>query len=1457
MSSFAVPVKGAGLGDQQTFGVSGVSNSSPTLSAKGIAPSGLGEKARVYDAKDGGAAIDFFFQGRYQGSHPLNAAFVFGSGNAVTAVSAGNAYRSGFPSVINDAKSIAPTGFDSLNFPGVVIWHYTENGGGSVVFSFDDKYQRQSRLNTPFYFGGSPAVSGITVGNVSRYSVGALIENAGWPIKPPSIKPETSMFGTPRLGESGGVYIDFDGDYKKPHLANVPFYFGSGLTLSATAGETAHYGIPWITNLASELSPKGWSSLAITKKHISSFQGEVSASLGLLFSGSYTNKPSSLNVPFYFAGQLNPWITGFDSLQVTHPSVYHLNRKVSPEGQSFLSLGSARLKNAAIPVKIGEGVSGTEYGLPKIYNLLQFAGQKGFNAEIFGEPWFSGGVKYLGIKGWVSCELGEPDAKNTTDDQNVKLSGEGIEPRKVPEPSVSPRILHVVGINESDLGVPLAQFPPFPVGWLSSSNGTPDIDYWTKYARPEGIDPTENIGYPVVRDKARRVYPPSLLDTGVFGDILIESTSVVITVDGFYATRYSDFSEIRSNRRAIVGRGYDAQLYGNSQLKNKTPSFAPVGNDLSEFGAPAIGYQVRYIYGSGFTLDSYGRAILTQTPSFAPHGFESLRVGAHTATHGERTLEAKGKNSQEIGEVTTWFRVRGTDLEGFTLQAYGKPIVEYKNRGIRGEGKATDRYGRPWISNANQRVEPEGIFKEFAVVHMVGGLRFLETLGFKATKFGERIIPEVQFAYPSGFSETFGQQVVFNHTQILKPKGPSTEDIPRGRWGKGKAYNLTQYIEMYDFVESQLNPPAWPRWTLIENRSKTIGAVGQNKQLFGYATLEHNARVITYKGIKAPETPEFYESGMVAYRVRELPIQGMEPPYISSWARAYNDAFVIAPAGLRADVYGDVGFENTRRYFNYIGAFNSEQFGAPMIADRIRELEFERRYTIAPPSLWMPRVDLYTRYVDGVGEDLSGLGWVSLQIVFRKITPRWTLRHYFGWADVWNVTPELGTRGRAADLYGDSLVRLEWRPMNPDGSNMQVFGELEIADRDRALWLDGIKSWSVSDKLKVIKTGQPPYTDQHIELNRWGEDGVEIEGYGIWPPGSGPNNTGGDLQVPKPIMNQLSCLPEGFKAEKFGTAFAQSNTLIIESGIYDSKNGEPTLTLKSRSIEVDESDDPEEPPSARLSPWTIWARPAPDQARRNHPGSYDFTPVGAVSGRYPAGTQFGRSSVSTWEGDVYPRSTRFLSSRVSKPRLHLHKRYIAPDAVVSYRNGWQSIDGGFRFVRQFESDDFAALGNPEFSRPPYTGPQHIEVRGIKSDQFGLALSEPFNREYVLSGFDSMRVGTKKRNDSPYAWQGLRIGPLMPTIPVGEVMSDWGETWVSYWIRGVDTEGFDAFVSEYELESFEERMRVSLAAKPEPPKQAVNPVELDDSVVGVPNIRLGVHHILPDGNANQYRKGAPN
>lgn len=1134
---------------------------------------------------------------------------------------------------------------------------------------------------------------------------------------------------------------------------------------------------------------------------------------------------------------------GFFSGSYGRPSVYNQDHYANPAGFDALGFGRPNLVNTRRPLS-PQGIKSDLYGSPLVYNLLQRVTSKGFASSLLGKPYVQGGVKYLLGRGFDSAAIGRASLINTTANQTARPAG--IVPPAVGSATVSPRSLRPVSIFSQLFGTPFIQRQPSPKGWQSSGFGYPVIDYKTKQIGAQGFDSLEFF-YPAVFDPTQVVLASSIVRSAVFGDTAIRNTRLIIKVDGILSFESSAWTDLKNRDRYVSLAGIDSAQAGFASIANKTPNLTPVGFDAL---APAstvtnIGYRIRHVEPRGFGYTGIGNALVTKTPSISPVGFSGA-AGVPTIWPRIRTIEAKGKNQELFGdEANVWFRYRKYKMEGFHVSVLGNPKLEHEHRTLWLLGASHSLYGKPTLTFSKRTIEPLSVWKEFATNHMVGGLRYLQPVGFVATGWGARIIPERQSVATLGFSSAAGWPQVRNRTTEVLPKGITTTEQPADQWGRAKLYNLRQYVELTYDSGSDLEAPEWPLWTLIENRNKYLGVTGNVMSKYGRLQIDNKATPILPVGIRHPEWPIGYKAGLVAFRIRPLKLDGLEPPYISSWSRIYNDAFVASPLGFNAELFGIASLHNNRRYFKFTG-WNGAAYGYPMVADAIRTISIESRYGINPPKIELPKIDLYTRYIDHIGHDSFKQGWHSLSIHFTFIKPGWTHRELCGEPRLHNVTPEVMTRGRSSEEFGDPVVRLEWRKVSPMETFTQIIPKPDIAFRDRAVSVTGINSMHIGGGTKVINTGAPPYSPQWIDLSKYESSGGYIEkGHGI----------GVEInQVPKPSLNQQVVYHRsGSVATLFGTTVVTANSIRVEPGIQQYTMGIAFVSLKNRDVFVGPFSDQEvfEPSKPRLSPHTIYAvKEAPLQAKDNHP-VVNLHYVGETANHH-AGTVIGRPSVSLYKNDL--NAWGFYAFIGSRPTIFNRRSYIFTNGLHSLRVGWHKLPST-EYAGQIESKDSMIFGRPTVSRPPYIGPITVVGKGLLATVFGANNVQNKHRELNPKGFMASAVGTRKAGDSAYMWQGLRVGELMPTIPEGFDSNSFGdESWVSFRVREVHPEGYDAFACEYDLTNFSKRMKVSRVKVPVVAEH-IGPEGFDAFDSGTLDIKPLAHFIRPDGNSDQYRKGA--
>ena len=1205
--------------------------------------------------------------------------------------------------------------------------------------------------------------------------------------------------------DSHNVVLDFDSEVHtptNPHNVVLDFGASSSTTQYVSAGgiDSSTYG---------QVAVKGSRALLPT--------GFIATSFGV-----------QRIIPSLLIETTGYVATGFGS-----HNVWNFNKEIKVSGFNALSVGATS----------------------KVYNLKQILNlnARGINAASYGTAYIQGGVKYLNLnnRGISAAQYGLATVINTKADQFANLANNGIAPPVILGPNVSPRILYPTGILPGLFGSAWVQRNPSPKGFTTDLYGTAWVSHSPRYIQPAKVEAFIS-GYPKVFDPTQKIYVTgvnTVIAGGVFGDISAKNTRRIIEVSGLYSQSFSDWGVVESTRRAIEIKGFDSRSFGITNIYNKTPSIAPIGINSFAGLDSAIGYRIRTVKPSGWYQPKLGTHTLIKTPELKPSGFNQSAFGSTWISNKTRSIYAGlGRESLAIGEITVWHFARYLKPTGILKDGYGTPRVEHGRRTILAKGSIHSVYGgSALVSYAVRSLSPSSITYPNIPIHRVGGTQHIQPFGYVATLFGSRIIPESQSIYPQGFISPFGLTVIDLWEKYIKPNGFLTTGQEGGhRFGTHRFWNLRQYVEMYYDVDSGLTPPKWTGWTNIENKNKTIGAIGSNSARISEPNIENKARVLSPSGLSALT----FGQAMIADRVRSLKLQGMEAPYISGWSAIYNAAFVIAQKGFKADTFGIGTVLNTRRYFNRIGNFESLEMGKPMIADRIRTLKFEQRYTIAPPYIPIHSVHLYTRYIEEVGrfDDHQAFGNPALSIHWNIITPRWTLRDSYGTPVVKNLTPELGTRGRNSEEFGQSSIRTQWRELLQQGSETVLWGRSEIAFRDRQFSVNGFTQWNVP-RPNVIKTGVPPYYPQYIWLDAVEIDGKQNDGHGIEPPPSL------NRQVPAPNIKTNVIFPAGFIASSYGSHHTQSNGILVQPGLQELTIGNHFVELKNRSISVASLGDSMAVSKPRLSPHTIWAtKDAPEQAKKNHPESLDFQPMNRYSSGSPRGEVFGSTTVTLRHRKIAVGLGN-QSSFGNGHKIDLRRRYINLNdfGFRSQRIGFHVVGPFDQHLEQFDSSDMQSFGRPSLSIP-YGGAYHIKPIGISSPMLNKHMIDFFNRIVQPHGTDQLNMGTRLNGDKPFMWQGLRAGELVRGNYGGFENEAFGQTWVSNKIRELSVNGFESFVCEYDYTAFDKRMRVYRKTIPRP-QIHISPVGFDVSRLGVLNIKPAVHYIRPDGNADQFRKGA--
>lgn len=1099
---------------------------------------------------------------------------------------------------------------------------------------------------------------------------------------------------------------------------------------------------------------------------------------------------------------------------VPSPSIKNNLDFVISNGFDSSLLGNPNIYNYKKVISVG-GWNNDSAGVPIIYNLKQITKVSGIDSAKFGEVYLFGGVRWIYSNGFNSLKIGNVSVVNTTANRALEIGG--IAPPLLGIPLVNPRSLYPQSISPVSIPQPLIQRSPMPKGDDHSAYGMPTVWYRVRPIFAKGIDSFYS-GYPKIFDPTQIVYVSPQQATALFGDVVIKNNRRIIDVSGFNELAVSQWVELRTRNRVIQTIGVDNASVGNFEVRNATPSLHPKGF-VGEFGTAFISSRIRYIASTGFDTAIIGNAQVKRTPSFAPSSFDAALFGDTWVSNKYRQIYAVGFSKNSFGETIAWNYQRRIDAVGNSWLAVGSQTVTHGVRELIAQGVNAASFGTPWVSFKKRYIEADSINSDNknSSNHRVSRNIVIGPNGFIASLFGERIIPIAQDIYPQSFAGDFGLANIGLKTRYVLVDGFITTFDPikktQVQIGQVLVFNKRQYVKQQYDGDNGLVPMPFGLWTAIENRNRNMGVFGFNAAKFGSASIQNTASLILPDSIKS----NIFGVSMIAFGIRRIIAESINQMPISHWSIINNSARIVSAKGFVGE-FGDADIKNTRRYYERVGNWNSQELGTPMIAYRVRNIDIESRYAITPPYINLPIIENLTNYIEVKGFSADGI-WVSsvgsphLTIHRNIITPRWALKDYFGEPFVWNKTPEVKTFGHDSAEFGIASLRTQWRNVLATGDNANLFGLHKISDTKQNIKIiNGLGAPDISQYHKIVKGQSAPYSLQYI-LHNESQSGFESLIFGAVG------------------INQNVLYTQGFLSQKFGDAFVWSNNIVIKYGIAQQQDvSAPTIRNKNNYINVAGLDNEIKVGRPVIKLQTIY--PYHD---------WDSKATGGW---------VGMASVENKHRQYYARGVDALKMG-DDVNIDLVTRYVKPIAIRPPYFGIPSIPFVPQNIEVKGIDSFVD-GSHTVNYPPYKGVQYIRAYGFNVLALGYGNAELKNRRVDVIGFDALRLGYS-RNDTPYMWQSLRIGELVPFQLDGFDSAAFGGSMISLKIRGLSIDGFDALTMDYESKYFSKRMRVLLAEQVNLDK-TVSILGINDSSVGIHGVKLGQYFIRPDGDSETYRQG---
>lgn len=967
-----------------------------------------------------------------------------------------------------------------------------------------------------------------------------------------------------------------------------------------------------------------------------------------------------------------------------------------------------------------------------------------------------------------------------------------------------------------------------PNGLNVSINLTPDQggSGKTQYVGGDGwgLD-SANIGAALIRLNSQYISYATLGNALTFGIHQIKHGQYFIKPNGLNISSFGQPSLINRNRYVIpIGSNFTA--FGNLKIDLRTRFLRPSSSVFSAFGKSSLELGTRYLRPIGLNATAFGKPSIRSSKLFFPvPGFLSFTAGRPRISYREQQVTVRQASSHTL---------------------FGNQRIAYSLRYLEQlSNAALSRFGTAWLSFSPRYIEPRGIFTQFPSNHQVGISRTVFMEGFDFLRFGIRIVPESQVILPIGVSTIFGHAKIENRVQHVKPKGFLTvgerADL---RFGHITTFNLTQYVKPFHDDTSKAAGPLFPdiRQHEIYNRNRYVQTHGRLNTIFGYADIVNTARVLHPIGFGSPLELEPTKT-FIAPGVRRIYPDSIESPYLSDWHTAWLGAKVVKQKGAILSLFGTPNFQNTRRNFRFIGMGEQSVFGKGMVSHAIRGIRIQEEYSIAPPVIPMPEVKLGVRYVEPRSIDSVRYGWIHLAERFTKIAPRWVVINRVGEPIIHNVTPQVKIWQFESLEFGMPYIGLYTRSLDLNGLNSQSFSRARLSDRKQHVEFRsyGIASPEINKLHKIENIGAGLVQARTIRPN--GLMTINFE-----------TNPSRYHKVHQNILKQYSEGP----MTSFGATVVTANTIRVEPGYWEILIGKPTVINKNRTVFVDSSKcDFLQIGQPRMSPYTIWAvMDAPDQAKVNH--QRPLIPLHYVDGMNE-------------NGDIIPTGITLGNPRISHKNRRINAGALQSftPGTVSVRNtvfiiqpkGWNNLRIGvigpigkqtvtFRAKPAHTQWGTASIANVKISN------NTINAIGLSLNVIGNPVVDYFHRFIKPAGINSMAMGTRKNDDKPYMWQGLRVGAHIPTNIGGLNAELFGTAWISYRVREVSLKGLDyMIVADYQQGNFDKRMEIRNLNQPEQPMmQLLKPVGFNVQQFGIPDIKPKSHYIRPDGNMDNYRKG---
>lgn len=889
------------------------------------------------------------------------------------------------------------------------------------------------------------------------------------------------------------------------------------------------------------------------------------------------------------------------------------------------------------------------------------------------------------------------------------------------------------------------------------------------------------VGVPGLANAAQAAYP-SGLDATIFGaqsrlNDGRPSTLLHLDLIGNYAPPSAAAIQMvwASEDKAVSPPGVDALGMGTASLINVSQGLFPAGVDAASVPLPAL-HDRRYLKPAGLAPSAYGFGQIENMVRYVGAvGYVASAFGTAHPWLFDSILKPTGIKQDGYGNATFAGGVREAPANGFTTAAYGKPTVTLASREVFPSWFVDTRYGTP----------------------AMGWDRTITATGADTSRYGTALVWDntQHVAVPGLDANAFGTAWADRYTRSLLVKAFPDGDLQN--IGFPRLVNRNQFVTANYIADQWIEGGIGDYQSMfVRNVNRKVDLVGNGiAPLFRQIPLTHEvlngARVLlphgldaTLWGVRAPVGGTF-----IAPRVRSFPMQGFQPVELSSrFHLVRNAAAALAPVGFNAGAVGVPPLVvNTRRYFSGIRVGQTDGYGLPFIAPRVRSIGPQNplepvRGIIGGATVWF-RVRPLTPLPPDFGWGAFGRHTLETRInavAAKSVPPSWQ----WGYPGVRNLTPEITPYWDSSlfTRFGATATFNRWNWYAIEGWHAELWGPNTIITyRTKRPIPAGFDAARYNPK-HTIRNVNPDPPGQHYvigatlgALGGMGEPDLNNNGLfavGIFDPTFG-----------SPTLQGMSLFPHGIppivgdNGTQFGTPLLPGRQRATVEGILEEGYGKP-----------------------RLSPYTIWAPDgAPLQAERNHGSSGEM--IDAYLDRDNlVRPLFGRPRVELKNRIVRHQNTG-VHTGYGQPRISRKPIYVTPDGPRFTKYGFPVLFGGDHALLH-AGFDLTLWGEPKLTIPePFN--RTVKASGSAMGAFGATWVANFIRYPGVAGLNATRFGT--------TWVQR---PPPPAYPKGLDATQWGEKlpthgmFVAYRIRHLPVEGLDTFVCDYTLGNFRDRMRLS-------------------------------------------------